>query len=481
MATAPIYAGGSRRSAAPAYTPAAFPGTAAVNYDEELIRQLVGNMNVPTSPANTGAPIAVAPGGSAPTLSEIFGSGTNVIDFGGGMGGEGAATGNTGANTGGISPGTIGAIGSGLSALGTLGQDATASQIGGMMGAIGALGSATSPSEAAATAAQIGLSMAGVPGVGVAANAISGNTAGMVNSAIASLSPALGAINALSGLATGQTIGSIATGIANAPTGTVAEHGIMGAAAIGNAGAMANAVNAAAQADVDAQTQSMLDAIAAETASNPGGTQGGVTGIGVNSAEGINAMDAESDAASTAAANAAIGIGESSGSTSGTTGPGSATGVGVGSDTGVNGMDAISDAAGSSTSDSSTSDGGGGGGGGAKIICTKLHELGMMPTAIYEADQAFGKQLVATAPATYAGYVRWARHIVALMDRTDWIGKLAIFCSYHVATPWSVAMAAEMGMEVKPSWFGRFLMKRGLQFCALVSKLPSKQPAGMLA
>lgn len=477
MATAPIYAGGGRRSAAPAYTPAVFPGTAAVGYDDELIRQLVGNMTAPAQPNNS-APIAVGSAGSAPNLAEIFGSGTNVIDFGGGMGGDGTTGSSTGANTGGISPGAIGAIGTGLSALGTLGQDATASQIGGMMGAIGALGSANSPSEAAATAAQIGLSMAGVPGVGVAANAISGNTAGMVNSAIASLSPALGAINALAGLTTGQTIGSIATGIANAPTGSVAEHGVLGAAAIGNTGAAANAVNAAAQADVDAQTAAMLDAIATEAAANTGGTQGGVTGIGVNSAEGINAMDAESDAASTAAANAAIGAAESSGTSTGTAG--GVSGVGVGSSDGVNGMDAVSDAAGSSTSDS-TSDGGGGGGGGGKIICTKLHELGMMPTAIYEADQAFGKKLVATAPATYAGYVRWARHIVALMERTDWVGKLATFCSYHIATPWSVAMAAEMGLPVKSTYFGRFLMKRGLQFCALVGKLPSKQPAGMLA
>lgn len=111
---------------------------------------------------------------------------------------------------------------------------------------------------------------------------------------------------------------------------------------------------------------------------------------------------------------------------------------------------------------------GGGGGGGAKIICTKLHELGMMPTSIYEADQAFGKKLVNESPETYYGYVRWAKHIVDLMSRNDLLGKTAVFCAYHIATPWSLAMAEEMGQPVKASWFGKFLMKRGLQFCKLV-------------
>jgi hypothetical protein len=91
-----------------------------------------------------------------------------------------------------------------------------------------------------------------------------------------------------------------------------------------------------------------------------------------------------------------------------------------------------------------------------------------MPKNIYDADQAFGKKLVNDSPETYYGYVRWAKNIVDLMSRNDLLGKTAIFCAYHIATPWSLAMAEEMGQPVKASWFGKFLMKRGLQFCKLV-------------
>jgi len=113
---------------------------------------------------------------------------------------------------------------------------------------------------------------------------------------------------------------------------------------------------------------------------------------------------------------------------------------------------------------------GGGGGGGAKIICTKLHELGKMPTEIYEADQAFGALLVEENPETYYGYVRWAQHVVRWMSRDDLFGKFVVFAAYTIATPWSIAMAEEMGLKVKSNCFGRFLLKRGLQFCQMIGK-----------
>lgn len=117
-----------------------------------------------------------------------------------------------------------------------------------------------------------------------------------------------------------------------------------------------------------------------------------------------------------------------------------------------------------------TGDGGGGdgGGGGGKIICTKLYHLGKMPKEIFEADQAFGKELVKQSPETYAGYVFWARHVVRWMSREDWIGKTVVAITNAIATPWSVAMAEEMGVNVRSNAFGRFLLKRGLQMCRLI-------------
>lgn len=119
--------------------------------------------------------------------------------------------------------------------------------------------------------------------------------------------------------------------------------------------------------------------------------------------------------------------------------------------------------------------GDGGGGGGGKIICTKLYHLGKMPKEIFEADQAFGEILVRMQPDTYAGYVVWAKHVVRWMSREDFIGKTVVAITNAIATPWSIAMAEEMGVNVKSSWFGRFLLKRGLQFCAFVGGMTKKE------
>ena len=170
------------------------------------------------------------------------------------------------------------------------------------------------------------------------------------------------------------------------------------------------------------------------------------------------AAAAAADAANAAAADAADADGGGLGTASSAAADAAASGVAAADGVGMDGMGVGNVGA----------DSGGGGGAGAKIICTKLHALGLMPTNIYEADQAFGKKLVSESPETYYGYVRWAQHVVDLMGRDDLLGKTAVFCSYHIATPWSLAMAEEMGQPVKASWFGKFLMKRGLQFCKFI-------------
>jgi len=121
--------------------------------------------------------------------------------------------------------------------------------------------------------------------------------------------------------------------------------------------------------------------------------------------------------------------------------------------------------------DSGGGGGDGGGGGGSKMICTKLYHLGKMPEDIFIADQAFGALMAKEHPETYAGYALWARHVVRWMSREDWIGKAVVGIVHTIATPWSVAMAEEMGVKVKSGWFGRFLMKRGLQMCELIGKI----------
>lgn len=94
-----------------------------------------------------------------------------------------------------------------------------------------------------------------------------------------------------------------------------------------------------------------------------------------------------------------------------------------------------------------------------------------MPREIYEADQAFGAILVQDSPETYNGYACWAKPVVRWMGRDDWFGKFVIFAAYHIATPWSKAMAQEMGVKVESGWFGRFLMKQGLKVCRVIGKM----------
>jgi hypothetical protein len=147
-------------------------------------------------------------------------------------------------------------------------------------------------------------------------------------------------------------------------------------------------------------------------------------------------------------------------------------GSGVDSAGGYAAADGVGSSGFDGTGSFGSSDGGGGGGdGGAKIICTKLHHLGLMPRDIYEADQAFGALLVAQSPQTYAGYVIWAKHIVKWMDRKDLFGAFVRHAANAIATPWSIAMAQEMGLPVKSSWFGRALLKNGLRVCQFIGKM----------
>lgn len=141
--------------------------------------------------------------------------------------------------------------------------------------------------------------------------------------------------------------------------------------------------------------------------------------------------------------------------------------------------------------------GGGGGGGGGKIICTKLYELGLMSYDIYQADQAFGAELVKRSPDIYNGYRAWAEIVV------DWMGgngpkmmpwmsdeefsraasQWSIKWAQDIATPWAEEMAYKMGKKTSGSLTGRMITAAGIPICKAVGVWqrvfgPSKQPPG---
>ena len=142
---------------------------------------------------------------------------------------------------------------------------------------------------------------------------------------------------------------------------------------------------------------------------------------------------------------------------------------------------------------------GGGGGGGGKIICTKLHELGLMSTDIYLADQAFGAELLRTRPDIYNGYRAWAEIVVDWMSgqgpkMMPWMsdeqfGKSAQRWSttwaQAIATPWAEHMAYKMGVIEKDNVTGRMITLVGIPICKAVGVWQrlfgaSDKPAGFV-
>lgn len=128
-------------------------------------------------------------------------------------------------------------------------------------------------------------------------------------------------------------------------------------------------------------------------------------------------------------------------------------------------------------------EGGGGGGGGGKIICTKLFELGLLPYAIYEADQQFGAELNDKHPDIYDGYYAWAIIVVQWMEGNGpdcmlWIRNqnerrnaqiyLSRKWAEEIATPWAKQMAYMMGVEPKSNLTGKVLMSVGIPICKVI-------------
>lgn len=62
------------------------------------------------------------------------------------------------------------------------------------------------------------------------------------------------------------------------------------------------------------------------------------------------------------------------------------------------------------------------------------------------ADRVFGARLLLKSPATHAGYMAWAPHWVAVMQRSP----AATAATAWLAVPWSHAMADDVGLPLPP-------------------------------
>lgn len=280
MAT--IMAGGARRSAAPTYSSVGPRQAMALNTDPEALRRQIFEQ--------TPGEQAVAAPTQQGSLAESFARGTSTLS---GQGGN-VSFGGTAA------PGTAGnvrAVGTGLSALGTLAGDPTMSQIGGMLGLGGALGQAKSPTQALATMAGPALGMLGVPAgaIGLGAAALQGNVPGMINSAISLANPTLAAINALGSVLGFGTVGSfVNSGLGNGPYGSVSWAGNTSGGGYGTYGGDRGVGGSSGEAGIgsvafgpgdDSSTGPSFTAPRRNTGSGGGGGYGSSRGPGGSSGE----------------------------------------------------------------------------------------------------------------------------------------------------------------------------------------------------
>ena len=134
-----------------------------------------------------------------------------------------------------------------------------------------------------------------------------------------------------------------------------------------------------------------------------------------------------------------------------------------------------------------------------KIICTALHQMGLLPYDIFAADQEYGRQLAKTHPDIVKGYHAWAQIVVDWMNGVEdapnvapWIkddakriehtSNWAIRWAQAIATPWAIQMAYEMGIREKGSKLGKFLMYVGYPISSYFGKTEKNPSAfGMIA
>ena len=142
-----------------------------------------------------------------------------------------------------------------------------------------------------------------------------------------------------------------------------------------------------------------------------------------------------------------------------------------------------------------------GGGGGGKIICQKLSELGYFDTQMNEADQRFGLELQKNDRDAYAGYLRWARTVVDLMEGkgSEGLRKVVFFWERDaekriemqknitttyinvLAKPWAEEMAFRMGAKgyEKSNFAGKLVMNIGLPLCRTIGRWQSNTKMAM--
>ena len=144
---------------------------------------------------------------------------------------------NTGGTTGGVTASDVAKTGSITAALGTLAGSSDLAKAGIALNLIGSASDIKSESDAFNLATKIALLAAGPAGsmVNAAIGAVTGNNRQLIDALASLANPTLGALNTISSALTGQSLGTIGSGLLSAPSGSIANLGLLGASNYGNA------------------------------------------------------------------------------------------------------------------------------------------------------------------------------------------------------------------------------------------------------
>ena len=110
------------------------------------------------------------------------------------------------------------------------------------------------------------------------------------------------------------------------------------------------------------------------------------------------------------------------------------------------------------------------------VICTALHNKGLLDSKVFELDAEYGKLVRTNNPELMDGYLKLATPFANYIQK-DTIGAVA--ARYAVA-PFARAWAYEMAHQMKPEEYkgnilGKAIMAVGYPICALVGKKEQEQ------
>tara|TARA_R110000787_G_scaffold54164_3_gene126202 strand:- start:39 stop:833 length:795 start_codon:yes stop_codon:yes gene_type:complete len=108
-------------------------------------------------------------------------------------------------------------------------------------------------------------------------------------------------------------------------------------------------------------------------------------------------------------------------------------------------------------------------GGGGTVICTAMHNLGLIPDDIYALDAKFGLKINLEDPMVGDGYRLWALPIANYIQKDTMLAKIVRTLIHPIVQSWAKEMAHKMRPEdYKRNYAGKAVMAVGHPVCRVI-------------